>query len=194
MKASISRTLDIWRVSGDQEYRNVGGTSEDSSMLGLHLRATERFDNRKSEFGLMLSIYSTLASMIKDYPIMEGTGTQEQDEAESEESTADIVNPSKPAPFKNAIAIYGIFATNFLGAVESYDSLRQGLHLGLGGFLASGYVTSLVRAGWDVYFGRRFFSLSISGIYLAPAKIMVNKELIPTRGGGGADIVFSFNY
>jgi hypothetical protein len=165
---------------------NVGGDVSDATMLNINLRATEKFDNRKSEFGMQFTLFKSLNSIVSQYPT-EGT-----DEGDSNETDA-ADGPLRPKAFETAVAIYGIYAHNFLGAVESYNELRQGIHTGLGAFISSGYIAATLDIGWDLYFGRRF-ATTFSAIYLAPSKILVGSETIDTKGGAGATINLLFNY
>ena len=96
-------------------------------------------------------------------------------------------------PFKTAAAVFATFGHVFLGAVESYNEIRQGFHAGLGVLGASGYLAPIGRAGWDVFMGRRF-STSFAVNYIAPSSIVVGTETVKTKGGAGGDVVLSLNY
>ncbi len=169
---------------------NVGGDNNDSSMIALQFRGTEKFDNRRTEFGLLLSFYVTMASLLKEYPVVEGTG---DDSTTTETTDPDLTTPTELEPFKSAIAFYGVFAHNFWGRVESYNAVRSGFHVGLGALLAPSYMAPTARVGWDLYFGRRF-AFTIGGIYIAPSRVLVSGEFKETTGGSGGEAVLSFNY
>lgn len=180
--------------AGGSALPNIGGDENNSSMLALEVRSTERFNNRKSEFGMLLSIYSAISSILNDYPILEGTGSSSEETPPQPDFNAqDTTKPAEPQPFSTALAITALYAHNFLGSVESYNELRQGIHLAAGGLFAGGYLAGHVRLGWDMYFGRRFV-VSFAGLYIAPSKILLEKEWIPTKGGNGAEVVVSYNY
>lgn len=167
---------------------NVAGDSQDNSVVSLNLRATEKFNNRRSEFGLQFSYYMTMASLASAYP----TAT----EAEEDESTSVLtttVSATTPEPFESAMGIYAVYAHNFLGSIESYDSIRHGLSVGVGSLLATGYFAGALRTGWDVYFGRRF-ATTLALTYIMPSQILLADETVDTSGGGSADIIFSFNF
>ena len=164
---------------------NVGGSSQDSSMVDLELRASERFDNRRSEFGMSMSILLTVSSLAGNTEAAPGTGGQTAEE--------DTVIPAAPQPFTSAIAIYGLYGHNFLGAVESYNDIRQGIHVGLGGLVSPGYITGLLRFGTDIYLGRRF-AISLSGLYITPSQVVVENEPVTTNGGFGGTGVVAVNF
>lgn len=176
---------------GAANLPNIAGKANDSSMIDLQLRATERFNNRKTEFGMMLSAYVTLSSILKPYPT-EGTSTSTTATTEAK-ATTDANGDPILKPYKTAIQFSGLFAHNFLGSVESYNNIRQGIHLGAGAFLAPSYLAGTVRVGWDLYFGRRFV-LSVSAVHIAASKVLVSSQLLPAKGGTGGDVVLSFNY
>jgi hypothetical protein len=170
---------------GGAAIPNVGGDASDSTMLNLQVRGTEKFDNRRSEFGLLLSIFKSLNSLLKKYPTS---------------GKADAVTPATaddgalaPKPFETAIVIDGVYAHNFLGAVESYNEVRQGLHAGLGLMAAVGYLAPNLDIGWDVYFGRRFMA-GFSALYIGPSQILVGNDIVKTKGGAGGSVILSINY
>jgi len=173
---------------GGARIPNVGGTEADSGMIDLQFRGTERFNRRRMEFGLLMTVHLTFTSFLTAYPLEQGTGTEPKKNPDSDE-----LLPAKPQPYQYAMSFYGIYAQNFLGSVESYDSIRHGLHAGLGGFLTLGYIAPLLRVGWDIFFGRRF-TLSFAGIYLAPSKILVEETFLDTDGGLGIEAILSFNF
>lgn len=167
---------------------NIAGDSQDNSVLCLNLRATEKFNNRRSEFGLGFSYYMTMASIASEYPL----ATEGEEDTSDEDAFVETVTATTPEPFSNAIALYAIYAHNFLGSIESYDTIRHGISTGLGGILTTGYFAGSFRVGWDIYFGRRF-ATTISGTYILPSQILLDSETVETKGGGSADIIFSVN-
>lgn len=188
----------------DPEYRvlfgfggagvpNVAGTSEDSQMLNFQMRGTERFNNRKSEFGMIFSLYIALKSLVNEFPseseTFENDSIALQDSSEAEEGD-EIINPK---PFEQAIALHGIYAHNFLDSLESYNKIRYGVNFGVGALFATGYLAPSVRSGLDLYFGRRF-ATNIGAFYVAPSTIIVDSETIETSGGVGGDLVVSFHF
>jgi len=175
---------------GGAAIPNVAGDKEDSTMMNLQIRATEKFNNRRTEFGMMLSALKTTGSVVKDYPADKPTTDTPGPSIPDEE---EVVTKPTPKPFETAFAIYAMFGHVFVGAVESYNQARHGLQLGVGALASAGYVAPAVRAGWDVFLGRRF-GVSVAGNYIAPSTILVEGESIKTKGGAGADVVVSFNY
>ncbi len=169
---------------------NVGGTQDDSKMFDVLVRSSERFNNRKSEFGLELNIFAAVSLLQTKYPTEKGTG-----ESQTSSSTTETKSTStaKPAPFKFALGIYGLYSHNFLGSVESYDQVRQGIHFGIGTLLAAGYLAPSVKIGWDMFFGRKF-GVTLSGIYLTPSRVLLGEEFVETAGGAGGELVLSYNY
>lgn len=170
---------------------NVGGTSADSTMLNLQIRATEKFNNRRTEFGMLLSLYKATSSLIKEYPTEkpEGETSTSENPPEVEEN---ITQPT-PKPFQQALGVYGMYGHTFLGAVESYNNVRHALNAGLGVLLSTGYFAPSARIGWDIYMGRRF-STNVGAVYIGKSSILVDKENVETKGGLGGDLVISLNY
>jgi len=180
----------------DPEYRflvglgggylpNVGGEAKDKSFLFANFRGSEKFDNRRSEFGLMLSVAVATSSVLKAYP---GTGTKTSSTTSSSESTE-----ITPDPYKTALGLYGTYGHIFLGPIESYNQVRHGLHAGLGGLMSTGYLATSARVGWDIFFGRRF-TATIGLIYVGSSNISVKGEEMKTKGGAGGDITLSLNF
>jgi hypothetical protein len=180
----------MWGLGG-AALPNIGGTTADSQMLDLQIRATEKFDNRHSEFGLMLSLLKTTDSIIKSYP-SDGTSTSTSTSTNPPDTETKVTQPA-PKPFEQAYAFYALYSHLFLGSVESYNEVRSGVHVGIGGLLATGYLAPTARAGWDIYMGRRF-SVSFGADYIGPATILVNGESVRAPGGAGGDVVMSLNY
>ena len=183
----------------DPEYRfligfggaaipNVGGVKEDSSMLNLQVRATEKFNNRRNEFGMMLSILKTTSSLQKDYPT-EGDG----ESATSTTETETVSDSPQPKPFETALGLYGMYSHLFVGPLESYNSTRHGFNAGMGMLMAPSYFAPAARIGWDIYFGRRW-STNFAANYIGPSSILVDGEAVDTKGGAGGDLVISLNY
>lgn len=163
---------------------NVAGGERDKSFLGLHIRSVEKFDNRRLDFGLLTSGYISTARFLKTYP-SEGSGTST--------ATTTYSGSPRPLPYKFALGIQALTAFNFVGDVEVYDRVRQGVHFGLGGFASTGYLAPSARLGWDAYFGRRFV-ITISAQYIAESTILVKGDYMTSRGGGGGDLVLSYNF
>jgi hypothetical protein len=150
----------------------------------VHLRSVEKFDNRRSDFGLLTSGYLSTSTFLNTYP-SEGTTTTT--------TTATYSGAARPVPYKFALGIQALTAYNFVGDVEVYDRMRHGAHFGLGGILSTGYLAPSVRLGWDVYFGRRFV-VTMSAHYIAESTILVQGDYQKSRGGGGGDLVLSYNF
>ncbi|TWW09651.1 hypothetical protein E3A20_12220 [Planctomyces bekefii] len=174
---------------GGAAIPNVAGTKEDSTMLNLQIRATEKFNNRHDEFGMLFSLLKTTSSTLNAYPTIEPNDGS----ATSTDTEEDLVTEPTPKPFQMAFGIYGVYSHLFLGSVESYNEARSGMHVGMGGLFSTGYLAPLLRAGWDIYFGKRF-STSFSGCYVASSTILVSGESVKTKGGAGVDVIMSFNF
>ncbi|MEI8027090.1 MAG: hypothetical protein WCI18_12150 [Pseudomonadota bacterium] len=167
---------------------NVSGNSPDNSAISLNLRASEKFNNRNSEFGLSLRVFMTMASISKSYPTTGKAATSSSSDGTTEEDTT-----LKAKPFKTAFALQATYAQNFMGSLESYDEIRNGYHIGLGGFYATGYLAPAASLGWDVFFGKRFI-MTVGTTYLVPSNVLIGKEFVKTSGGMSGDIVFSYNF
>lgn len=174
---------------GVAQIPNVNGEKKDASMLNLQVRATEKFNNRRTEFGMMLSVLKTTSSTLKDYPAEEGSSS----ETTTETATPETTEKPKPKAFSQAFGIYGLYSHLFVGSVESYNHTRHGAHVGLGGIASTGYLAPAFRLGWDVYMGRRF-STSVAANYVGSSTLLVNGESIKAKGGAGADFILSVNY
>lgn len=181
----------------DPEYRylfglggggiaNVSGDSQDNSVLALSVRATEKFNNRHSEFGLMFTYYRTMAALATDYP------TATKADPETTDPTTQTVTTTTPEPFSNAFGLFAMYAHNFLGSIESYDNIRHGISGGIGAIVASSYFAGATKVGWDIYFGRRF-ATTLSATYILPSQILLDGKTVATKGGGSTDIIFAVN-
>ena len=171
---------------GGSSVPNVGGGENDSSFLDLHFRGTEKFNNRKSEFGLLINVFAKTASILKEYPTEKATNPQ------TTETTAPATTSDTPIPFKFALGFFALYSHNFLGTLESYNEIRSGVSFGLGALLASGYLAGVGRVGYDMYFGRRF-AVAVSGLYVLPSQVLVSGEFVKTKGGAGGELVFALN-
>ena len=169
-------------LSGSQ-LPNVAGNERDKSFIGLHIRAVEKFDNRRLDFGLLTSIWANTGSFLKSYP----------SEGVESGTTSTYTGKSRPLPYKYLVGIHALVARNFVGNVEIYDRVRHGLHLGLGGVVSGGYLAPSVRAGWDVYLGRRFVA-TFDAHYITQSSILVGKDFQKSRAGGGGDIALNYNF
>jgi len=175
---------------GGASVPNIGGTVDDSAMIAVNFRGTEKFNNRRQEFGLQLSFMMATNSLMSPVAT-EGEATTEEDaevvdeEAEVEELT--------PQPFKQALGLYAVYVHNFLGPLETYNKIRYGTHIGLGPMLAAGYMGPTIFGGLDVYFGKRWV-VSPNVAYIAPSKILLGDEFVVTNGGIGGDVTLSVNF
>ncbi|MCX6129332.1 MAG: hypothetical protein NTX25_09760 [Proteobacteria bacterium] len=190
----------VEQIRGEEEYKpefrymigfgagsipNVKKPTRETSVLGLHIRGTEKFDNRRSEFGLLLNLNIATSSFLSAYPT-EGTATSPA-ATETESTTT-----REAKPFTSSVGLFAIFAHNFLGSIESYNELRFGLNAGLGLHLAPGYLAPGLRLGADTYLGRRF-SVGFSLILVGTANILLDSKFVKIPGGTGADLAISYN-
>lgn len=164
---------------------NVEKGARESSVLTLHARGTEKFDNRRNEFGLLMTLNMATSALLSDYP-SEGVATETTSTDEAAEGER------KAKPFTNSLGLFALYAHNFLGAVESYNDVRYGLNAGLGLHLASGYLAPTLRLGLDTYLGRRF-SVNASLIMVSTANILLDGKFVKVPGGAGADLAVSYN-
>ncbi len=162
---------------------NVNNNSDDSGMIAAMIRGTEKFDNRRHEFGLQLSVYMKKNSILGDH----GTSSAISDAPKLEASASELT------PWTTAIAMYGMYARHLVGSIESYNEVRHGLNVGLGFLMAQSYLTASVRAGWDIYFGKRF-ATNLAVIGLAPSTDYVSSESVATSAGVGFELGMSINY
>lgn len=168
---------------GGSQLPNVAGEDRDKSFIGIHVRAAEKFNNRRTDFGLLTSFWLNTSSFLKSYP-SEGT--------EETSTTTTYSGSARPVAYKYVLGLHALYARNFVGEIESYDRVRHGLHIGIGGIISTGYLAPSVRFGWDGYFGRRWV-LSVQGHYITESTILVGSEYQKAKGGIGADLALSFN-
>ena len=168
---------------------NVGGSTKDSSFMALSFRGSEKFNNRKTEFGVLFNILQSSSALLSDYPVEEATVEQEVDATPPEI----VLETDQPKAFTTALVIFAVYSHNFLGSLENYDRMRHGINFGIGTILASGYLAGAGRLGWDIYFGKRFI-LSLGGIAVNSSEITVGDTTLKTKGGGGGDVVISYNF
>ena len=169
---------------GASQLPNVAGTTRDKSFISLHLRSVEKFDNRKTDFGLLTSIWANTANFLKAYP-SEG--------ASSSSSTTTYSGEARALPYKYVLGLHALAARNFVGDVEMYDRIRHGTHIAVGGLISTGYLAPSIIAGWDMYFGRRFVA-TFDAHYIMQSTILVGKEYQKARGGIGGDFILSYNF
>ncbi len=186
-----SRTSDVYVPDykflvglGASQLPNVAGTARDKSFIGFHLRAVEKFDNRRTDFGLYTSIFANTAKFLKAYP-SEGAASGVDEVAYS--------GSARALPYKYVLSLHATVARNFIGDLEMYDRIRHGVHFGLGAVISSGYLAPSVRAGWDLYFGRRFV-VTLGGQYITSSVVLVKTSYSKVRGGGGGDFILSYNF
>ncbi|HYX36549.1 MAG TPA: hypothetical protein VE954_25860 [Oligoflexus sp.] len=168
---------------GGGSIPNVETSAREKSVLTLHVRGTEKFDNRRNEFGLLLTLNMAASALLSDYP-SEGPTTATETTTQSTEL--------KATPFTNSLGLFALYAHNFLGTLESYNDVRYGLNAGLGLHLASGYMAPTLRAGVDTYLGRRF-SVNASVIVVGQANILLDGKFVKVPGGVGADVAVCYN-
>jgi hypothetical protein len=168
---------------GGGSIPNVESDAREKSVLTLHVRGTEKFDNRRNEFGLLLTLNMAASALLSDYP-SEGPA--------STSTTTTAPTELKATPFTNSLGLFALYAHNFLGTLESYNDVRYGVNMGLGLHLASGYMAPTLRTGLDTYLGRRF-SVNASLILVGPANILLDGKFTKVPGGIGADVAVCYN-
>lgn len=168
---------------GGGSIPNVESDAREKSVLTLHVRGTEKFDNRRNEFGLLLTLNMAASALLSDYP-SEGP--------EPTATTSTEPTERKATPFTNSLGLFALYAHNFLGTLESYNDVRYGVNVALGLHLASGYMAPTLRTGLDTYLGRRF-SVNTSLILVGPANILLDGKFTKVSGGVGADVAVSYN-
>ena len=164
---------------------NVVSGAEESSMLSLQLRGTEKFNNRRSEFGLLTTINYSTSALLNEYPSTKPDGFTSTEDPSVTEIT--------PTPFTLAIGLFGIYSHNFLDVVENFDRMRFGLNTAIGIHLASGYLAPTARGGFDAFLGKRFV-ISTAVMYVTNANILLDKKFVKTSGGIGGDVVLSYSF
>lgn len=171
---------------GGASVPNVVSGAEESSMLSFHLRGTEKFNNRRSEFGLLTTINYSTSAVLSEYPSTKPDGF-------TSSTTDDSVTEITPTPFTLAVGLFGIYSHNFLSRVENFDRIRLGVY-GAGGLhIASGYLAPTYRGGLDVFLGKRFV-ITTSALYVSNANILLDNSFVKTDGGIGGDVILSYSF
>jgi hypothetical protein len=168
---------------------NVNNSSEDNGMLAILIRGTEKFDNRRHEFGLQLNTYIRKNSILNDH----GTAASDSSSTGSTALAESDTTASKLKPWSFAIAMYGVYGRHFVGSLESYNKIRHGLNAGLGFLLAPAYMTPSLRFGWDIYFGKRFVT-NFGLVAIGPSSVIVKSKSVKTKAGVGGDLAISVNF
>ncbi len=171
---------------GGGSVPNVKQNVRETSVLTFQLRGTEKFDNRKSEFGLLGTFNISMSSLLSEYPSTGSTSDEEEESAETD-STDD-----SPSPFTKSFGLFALYSHNFLGSLESYNEMRHGVSAALGLHLAAGYLAPAARIGWDLFLGRKF-SVSTNLALVSTANILIKGEFKRVAGGVGGDVVISYN-
>lgn len=167
---------------------NLSHDPTDNRMLTFSIRGVERFDNRHSDFGLQANVHLRTNAFLTQYPT-ENTITG----ATATTTTTTSSTTPIPKPFTFALGIFGLYAHNFLGSVESYNEVRQGIAIGAGGLMTPGYLAASTLLGWDIFFGRRF-AVTISGVYVSKSQLVLATENMTTPSGIGYLLVMSVNF
>ena len=173
---------------GGGSIPNVVAGARESSMLTLHVRGTEKFNNRRSEFGLLTSLNISTSSILSEYPTTTTSATTETTEETTEETPE-----TELQPFTTALGLYAIYGHNFFGQVENFDRIRFGLTSALGLHLAAGYIAPALRVGTDMFLGKKFL-ISFSGLFVGGANILVDGKFVRIDGGGGGDVTISYSF
>jgi hypothetical protein len=168
---------------GGSQLPNVAGEARDKSFIAAHIRSVEKFNNRKFDFGLLSSMWINTSTFLKAYP-SEGDSTTTTEEEYSGEP--------RPLPYKYVLGVHALAARNFLEDIESYDRIRYGVHVGIGGIISTGYLAPSIRMGFDTYFGRRWV-VTLQGQYVLQSTILVGSEFQKAKSGIGGDLALSFN-
>lgn len=166
---------------------NLSKDNKDNSMLNLQIRGTEKFSNRKNEFGMLLSILKTANSTVAEYP------SEGNSDGATPTTPTPTTDPLRPKAYSQAFALYGVYSHVMLGSVESYNEVRHGANFGLGGIFSTGYIAPVFRAAWDVFLGRRF--VTSAGVdYVGPSSVLIKGKSVSTSGGAGGHVLLSFTY
>lgn len=155
-----------------------------SNMLGLNLRMSEQFNYKRSEVGAMIAAVMDPKILVSNY-----TNVDSSVAAGTDGVTA-ATSDSKVKPFSFGVALYATYHHMFITLPENIEAMRWGLHIGLGGIYAPGYITITGRGGGILKFGRRFF-LEFAGAYSMPTTLNIKDQFsYTTKGGVGADATF----
>ena len=162
----------------------VPNVKTSSNMLGLNIRVSEQFNLKKSEVGAMLATVIDPALIVSNYSDVNSSGD------DSAEITTAGSSKATVRPFKFGLGMFATYHHNFITVPENYEVMRYGMHLGLGGIYAPGYITVSFRGGMILKFGKHFF-LEGSGCYSMPTTLTIKDQFeYKTKGGVGADATF----
>lgn len=179
------RTPSSYVAAFSVGWHMVPNVTTTSNMLGFNLRVSEQFNFKRSEIGGMLVPIIDPGVLTKNYSNVEGDPTT------TGEVTAETVKKSIK-PFQYGLGLFATYHHHFITLPENYELIRYGMHLGLGGIYAPGYLTFTGRSGMIMKFGRKFF-LEFGVSYSMPTTITVKDSFTyKTKGGVGADGTFGF--
>lgn len=163
----------------------VANVKKPSNMLGINIRASEQFNNKKSEIGGLVAIIVNPNILVSNY-------ASNQDPSASDEVT---INDQTQVvkPFDYGLALFATYHHNF-GNLEATDKFRWGLHGGVGGIYAPGYLTFTGKAGPTFKFGKHFF-VEMGVNYSAPTTLTLKEQFqYKTKGGVGGDATFGIYF
>ncbi len=132
-----------------------------SGCLALGYRMMERYDNRKKEVGFEFNYLADSGSLINS------SGTSEK-------------NPYKSLGFN--LTLLFVHAWNLIGDEENFNSVRGSIITSIGGTYAGGYLSGLLRTGYEWRLAKHF-ALSLNLGYRPPSTKFISTESMGTISG-----------
>lgn len=178
------RTPSTYVIGVSGGWHLVPNVTTTSNMLGLNIRMAEQFNFKRSEIGAMVAPVVDPSILVSSYDNVEGDPVASGEISSEEEAKKSL------KPFSFGVALFATYHHMFIKLPENFEIMRWGLHVGIGGIYAPGYITFTARSGGILKFGRKFF-LEFAGAYSMPTTISVRNEFTyKTKGGVGADATF----
>jgi len=175
---------------------NIAGDDRDANKWSFQTRAVERFNQNRSEFGILLGLHLTESSMKNKYG-KKSDSTEEEYPSyqlapgdDDEEITEDDV---VLLPYSTCWLLNGIYSHIFFGMSENLSSVRHGVHFGGGFAIANSFQAPTARLGYDLYFGRNFV-LTGAAVWIGSMTQQVTLDIsVETKPSVGADFVLSYS-
>lgn len=143
-----------------------------SGCLALGFRTVERYDNRKKEVGFEVNYMVDASTIINQ----KGSSSQ-----------------NIYSGFGLNLTLIFLHAWNFIGSEENYNQIRGNIFVGIGGTYASGFLSGLIRTGYEWRLGKHFGVSLILG-YRPPSTAFINGstsgKVLGIESGIGVNVLF----
>jgi hypothetical protein len=194
---SYAPTYKVMFGIGATKMKNIVGGVEYDNRLVYTIRSVERFNHRRSEFGLWGSYQLTQESANKQFGFKnEADATSSSASSSSpalqEETIEDGLLTYNLEPYHSAFSLYAVYSHMLIGIGQSYDGVRNGLHFGIGIYANSLYQALTARIGWDFYIAKSWV-LTLGGVYINKSALeLPGGDLLPIPAGKNFEFGMSY--